>query len=335
MSLTLTLIKEANVLSKLDASELAALTAIKTATGKETIAELVVESFTPARKDYTEWLKVVVDYAKDGGMKVNTKSLFADIAGAVLENDPKNPPVEMHAAIINKLWADYKASKSHATVMKLASAQEEEEFDTVDDLDAHNDHATHEDDSSKFYDPTGKFGAAEAPEDEVPGEGEVTCPDCGHKFVPEEDTDLEPEDEDKIIDDEDTGNRVSGAEELGRMGKGPDGGHVGDEDLAHEEEEHGRPRGPMTARAGEVVHNVAQNPKSILQQVLTAPREHMNAALKDIETDGASAWKASKLPENPHTKGSLAHRKWAAGFRKAMKSHLGLDAVPVVKPKRR
>jgi hypothetical protein len=331
------LIKEAEVLSTLTPHALAAFKEIQKATGKKTIAELVVEAFRPGPRDYRKWLSTIVGYAKDGGLKINTKNLFADIAGATLENDPANPPVEMHAAIINKLWADYGASKQHAKVQKLAQSQEDEEFDSVDDIDDLGD--THEpghrregDDDS--YDATGQFGVAGRDEDEVPAEQEVTCPECGCQFEPDEEPD-EGDDEYPEPED-DLGSRVGGAERLGKFGKGPDGGHVGDEPLNYQEEETVRPtahrRGPMTARSGEEV----RNPESMMRQVLTAPKEHMNNALKDIEADGASAWTAHKLPSNPHAKGSLAFRKWNSGLKKAVKTHFGLDIAPATaKPKKR
>jgi hypothetical protein len=347
--MSLKLIREANVLSTLDATALAAFKEIQKATGKATIAEIVVEAFRPGPRDYRKWLSTIVGYAKDGGIKINTKNTFADIAGATLENDPANPPVEMHAAIINKLWADYGSSRQHAKVQKLAQSQEDEEFDSVDDIDGIDDLGdTHEPghrregDDDDSYDAAGKFGIADRDEDEH--EHDVTCPECGCKFEPEEaddegDDELpEPEDDEYRDPDDELGSRVGGAERLGKFGKGPDGGHVGDEPLNYQEEETVRPashrRGPMTARVGEEVNN----PEAIMRRVLTAPKEHMNNALKDIEADGTAAWTAHKLPQNPHAKGSLAFRKWNSGLKKAVKTHFGLDVAPATakpKPKKR
>jgi hypothetical protein len=340
--MSLKLIREANVLSTLDAPTLAAFKEIQKATGKATIAEIAVQQFKP---NYRQLLSTVVGYAKDGNMKLN-KNTFYDIAGATLENaDPVVYPVEMHAVVLDKLWADYNSSKRHQKVMKLAKSREEEEFDSVDDIDDINDLGdTHEpghrregDDDS--YDAAGKFGIADRDEDEH--EHDVTCPECGCKFEPEEaddegDDELpDPEDDEHRDPEDELGSRVGGAERLGKFGKGPDGGHVGDEPLNYQEEETVRPthrRGPMTARVGEEVNN----PEAIMRQVLTAPKEHMNNALKDIEADGTAAWTAHKLPQNPHAKGSLAFRKWNSGLKKAVKTHFGLDVAPVTaKPKKR
>lgn len=337
--MSLKLIKEANVLSTLDASSLTAFKELQKATGK-TIAEVVAEAFTPNPNDYRQWLRTVIGYADDEGLKLD-KNTFYDIAGATLENDPANPPVSMHAAILNKLWADYKASKQHAKVQKLARSQEEEELDSVDDLgDTHEPGAPRESDDDARYSATGKFGVADRDDDDTDdtdGEDEVTCPECGCKFHPESDDDSEEGDDEYHEPQDELGSRVGGTERIGRMGNGPDGGHVGDEDLAYQEEELVPSR--YVGRTPAVPYKKAdasRDPEAVVRQVLSAPREHMNAALKDIESDGAAAWTASKLPENPHAKGSMAHRKWATGFKKAMKSHLGLDAAPVAaKPKRR
>ena len=91
--MSLKLIKEANVLSTLDAPSLAAYKEIQKATGKETIAEIVVEAFRPTTSDYRKWLKTVVGYArdfnkalKDSGdtseppINLNTANGFKDVA---------------------------------------------------------------------------------------------------------------------------------------------------------------------------------------------------------------------------------------------------------------
>jgi hypothetical protein len=400
------LIKEAQVLSTLNPSELTALKIIQQASGK-TLAQLT-ESFRPTPRDYAEWLRVIVGYAKDGNMKINTKATFSDIAGAVLENDPADPSAEMHAPIINKLWADFKASKHHAKVSQLANAREEEEQLNGDVDDLGDTHEPGHDQTDDSYEPTSRFGTSGRDEldDETTGEtdgDEVVCPDCGHAFHPDDECETDDEndlgdgdeDRDRMNDigresgGRDTGNSIEGAERFGKMGGHGEeneesnnqgycvvsnGGNVADgpyttraeanqnkarfyNDDRHsvklgtaadngqfierkpsfgEEEERTTRRGPMSAKIGEEISSAHPKPKSILHQVLTAPKTEMNDALKDIESDGTAAWVAHKLPSNPHTKGSLAHRKWNSGLTKAMKSHLGLDAKPLpAKPKKR
>ena len=328
--MSLKLIKEANVLSTLDSKELAALTAIKHTTGKKSIAE-IVESFKPSSQDYEQWMSVIVGYAKDEGININTKSAFAEVAGAVLENDPASPPADMQSAIINKLWTDRKSAKHQSKIDKIAQAQEEEEqldqllrsrSDDEGDGPDTVDQESESGDEFGEYSSTDKFGVDDSDDSDI-DDGEVSCPECGCKFHP----DASSPDED--VSDEDFGDEDPSAEEIGKSIVGSM--------RKHTQENEEQSRGPMTARTGEEVkQKAAPSGNSIMHQVFTAPRKAVNAELKKIKEDGRAAAKAHSLPKNPHPEGSQAHSTWQRGSLEGWKARLGLDTpAPRVKPKRK
>jgi hypothetical protein len=65
--------------------------------------------------------------------------------------------------------------------------------------------------------------------------------------------------------------------------------------------------------------------KKDLQSIITRPRTTLNNALKGVESEGAKAFIASKLAQNPHPHKSLAHISWSKGFKNAVKSAFGFD----------
>jgi hypothetical protein len=77
--------------------------------------------------------------------------------------------------------------------------------------------------------------------------------------------------------------------------------------------------------------------KSMFRQAITSPKEHLTAALKDVEAEGAKAWAKMQLATNPHPKKSPAFHAWAKGFKNSGKAGLGIVDKPAStsKPKKR
>lgn len=137
--MNLSMIKEAQIASTMDKSELAALEQVKAILGEKSIHSLL-ESFSPSPEDYNKWLSVIVGHAQDVGASLNKKSSFQDLAFDVLDNDPafpqgdydgtepgEQPQYELQELIVNKLWRDYQAAKHGARIEKVAQRHQEEE----------------------------------------------------------------------------------------------------------------------------------------------------------------------------------------------------------------
>lgn len=78
--------------------------------------------------------------------------------------------------------------------------------------------------------------------------------------------------------------------------------------------------------------------KSFFRKAITSPKEMLSKAVKDIESEGASAWMKLNMPANPHPRKSQAHAAWAKGMKNAAKEALGLHEKPTMvtsKPKPR
>ncbi|MCK9369694.1 hypothetical protein M0R04_07280 [Candidatus Dojkabacteria bacterium] len=120
------LLKEALLQIKLSDKQNTTISILESVVDTKT-ARRIVESYQVSEPDYKKWLDVICGYAKDEGLKISSKNVFADTAGAVLENDPAPIDQDMQEAIINVLWAKYKAQKQHSKVERVARAQEEEE----------------------------------------------------------------------------------------------------------------------------------------------------------------------------------------------------------------
>jgi hypothetical protein len=80
---------------------------------------------------------------------------------------------------------------------------------------------------------------------------------------------------------------------------------------------------PPPAFENEEKTSTAPKKMSVLQQMLTLPKNSINSLVKDVESEGAAAWSQHVLPQNPHPKGSMAHKAWERGMTKAMKDHVG------------
>jgi hypothetical protein len=66
----------------------------------------------------------------------------------------------------------------------------------------------------------------------------------------------------------------------------------------------------------------------LFRKAITSPKEHMSAALKAVEDEGAAAWSAMSVPGNPHPKKTPAHAAWMKGFKNNAKNHLGIVDKP-------
>lgn len=80
--------------------------------------------------------------------------------------------------------------------------------------------------------------------------------------------------------------------------------------------------------------------KTLFRKAITSPKEHLSAALKDVEQEGSTAWAKLQLPVNPHPKKSPAYNAWVKGFKTMAKNSLGFVDKPSTstskqKPKKR
>lgn len=110
-------------------------------------------------------------------------------------------------------------------------------------------------------------------------------------------------------------------------------GVPGEEDGAHLEISFNPPSDSVREENEEYSEEEAV--KSFFRQAVTSPKDHMTAALKDIEAEGASAWMKLQLEKNPHPKKSPAHRAWQKGFTNTAKDHLGIADKPAVPSKQK
>lgn len=309
------LFKEAQLASKLDATELKILETARIALGKESIADLV-ESFNPDPEQYQDWLRVAAEVAAENGRHWSKREFIKFMLVDVFENDPIAPPYEMQEVVAEKLWRDYQSARQGARIDKVARAQEEEES-----LRAAEEFANSEADSEEDF-PQGGDSVGDAfepecsddismsdvpagaevefelpPEDE--GEGEVTLSDDDIEAIAARIVSQLKSDEESFGDDEEVEPEVVAPV------------------IAREEEENSKPK------------------KTNLQQMLSGPRSTITQAQKEIEAEGEAAWKAHQLPANPHPKKSIAYGAWERGMKRAVKTHFGIDDKPVVQPKKK
>lgn len=71
--------------------------------------------------------------------------------------------------------------------------------------------------------------------------------------------------------------------------------------------------------------------KSFFRKAITSPKTMLSQAVKDVEEEGAAAWKKLQVPSNPHPAKSQAHGAWVRGMTKAAKEALGLNEKPELK----
>ncbi len=309
------LFKEAQLASKLDATELKILETARIALGKESIADLV-ESFNPDPEQYQDWLRVAAEVAAENGRHWSKREFIEFMLVDVFENDPIAPPYEMQEVVAEKLWRDYQSARQGARIDKVARAQEEEEALRAADEFANSEVDGEEDfpqggdtvgdafepgcsdDISMSDVPAGAEVEFELPpEDE--GEGEVTLSDDDIEAIAARIVSQLKSDEESFGDDEEVEPEVVAPV------------------IAREEEENSKPK------------------KTNLQQMLSGPRSTITQAQKEIESEGEAAWKAHQLPSNPHPKKSIAYGAWERGMKRAVKTHFGIDDKPVVQPKKK
>lgn len=73
--------------------------------------------------------------------------------------------------------------------------------------------------------------------------------------------------------------------------------------------------------------------RDMFRKAITAPRDMMTQAVKDVEDEGRSAWTGLSVPKNPHPKKSQAYKAWERGLKNAAKDALGIKDKPVVPSK--
>lgn len=360
--MSLKLIKEAQLNSTISAERKAVLEVLKDVVGVKSLSELM-EAFRPSGEDYTKWLEVIAGYAEEEGVPINTKGSFADVASAVLDNDPANPPEEMRAAIINKLWNDHKGAKHTNKVEKIAKAQEDEEAVRNAARSMMGRHRGDENEEDVYGASQGEESQHEIPSD---GEGSDIVGDSNEEddmfgyyivnngkvvtgpFDEEEDayqalndeTNRGNEEENDSNDDkvllgraDEDGYFVPSLDDIGephedRISLGPVVLSTGSS--PQENEEKSVPRYFTSKQTTEKADST-----SMLQQAITTPREHISDALKKVEQEGKDAWKAHGVPKNPHPPKTMAHKSWEKGLKNAVKSEYGIDKPVLVTPSRK
>lgn len=125
--MSFTLLKDAILESKYSTTQKQTIMKIQEAVGDKTSTYRLVEAHEVGPEDYSTWLDVVKGFAQENGINIKRKSDFEDVAFAVLENDPKMLDQDMQEAVVNSLWAAYRAELQHAKVQGVTRAKEEEE----------------------------------------------------------------------------------------------------------------------------------------------------------------------------------------------------------------
>jgi hypothetical protein len=333
--MSLRLIREAQAKSTLSADEYRLLNVVKDALGKDSITS-VMESYMPTPEDYATWLDVIQGYARDAGISLNKKSAFLDIAGAVLENDPNEPPYSMQQAIMNKLWLDQQAARHTKKIAQVAQAAEDEERvaqaartfvgddEPVDDVGAN-------DLGDVGADQPADFGADSTVDYEDPRDAPASDQEgSGEKawwHDDEDDTDMAAFPKFAARKYGDNPNELNGvpADDTFEPAPEDEAAFAADDDTD-----------PRAAFENEE-KSVTPKKMTVLQQMLTLPKTSISALVKDVEQEGAAAWKQHSLPANPHPKGSMAHKAWERGMFGAIKDHVGIgkDTNKVTKPAKR
>lgn len=68
--------------------------------------------------------------------------------------------------------------------------------------------------------------------------------------------------------------------------------------------------------------------RTTLRDILNAPKDTLNKAVKDMEIDGARAFNQLQFPKNPHAEKSMAYKAWERGFKNAAKETFGFFDKP-------
>lgn len=89
---------------------------------------------------------------------------------------------------------------------------------------------------------------------------------------------------------------------------------------------------PASAKEKEPFEDEETATKNFFRKAITSPRDMLSQAVKDVEEEGASAWKGLQLPKNPHPKKTQAFKAWEKGLKNAAKDALGLKDKPAIVP---
>ena len=312
-------------------------------------AKTLFEDFSIGADDYNTWLDVIVGYATEEGININTKNNFMDVAYSVLENDPMMLDPNVQDIIVQKLWIDYKAKKQQQKVDRASRvAQEEEQL-------------------SYAINKMSKRGCNKSEENEEEwSDYDEDIDEYNDKSI-----DWSGDEFDDTLDDsslsgceiDDTEDDLDWEEEeLSQFKKGQPVIWKQDNNQYKVE----IPNGPgdligivvngriklVPSNSIKCVNQSEENqefkmgkgsPKiSTLHDVLTGEKtkEHLNRLQKQVETEGANAWTShhAKSPKNPHPKGSIAHKSWQKGFDSAAKEIWAPKKVEIdskTKPKRK
>lgn len=110
--------------------------------------------------------------------------------------------------------------------------------------------------------------------------------------------------------------------------EGGDSGEQGDSDLdmrgMEDQADEADPRAMVVDKSFDDEERV----KNIFRTAITAPKQHLSAALKDVEAEGSKAFAGLSMPQNPHPKKSQAYHAWEKGFKKTLKDAMGLNEKP-------
>jgi hypothetical protein len=126
------------------------------------------------------------------------------------------------------------------------------------------------------------------------------------------------------VADLETGGEQAMSDEADMGEELPPEGEMSDDDMADDEMPEQEPRALVVDKSFSDEEQV----KSMFRRAITAPKEQLNAALKDVESEGAKAFASMQMPQNPHPKKSPAYNAWAKGFKNSAKSGLGFADKP-------
>lgn len=312
------LIQEAQIRTSVTPDELSVMETAMKALGKSSLGELL-EATMPSEQDYAKWLDVIEGYAADTDISITRRADFNEIAQAVLDNDPLRPAFNMRTHIVNKLWAMAKAKKHQSKIDRVA--QEEEEQSRLDaSVRAMRGDVTPEDIAGSDVD----FGD----EADLPAGKDDDCEHCGTQHAYIDDTnhcsncgaELDNADDVRMddtlaVDDADVEDTDSDYD-IDSIVSRVMGGDVSPEFKRSERPEENEERTTAVPTS---------QTKSLLQHVLTGPKDTISKALKDVEAEGEAAWTSHEIPRNPHPKQSMAYRAWERGMKKAAKHQFGFD----------
>lgn len=368
----LKLIKEAQTFNRLGKQASLAQT-VQSILGANSLTSIysIFENFDAAQyqitpEDYQKWMEVLQAEAMDRGANLSKKRDFEDLAHLMFENDPRIDELGLDDStvqqIVSTMWASYKASKAHGAVQRgvegaVQRAREEEEMAAA---------ATDPNQSA--------LGQAvnQAQENEEKTASWKASFKGGGKMNPYPKgslrhnlwNDVNHASEDEEFDSDSTMDDAVGHDEhelnygdQPALADGPNGNNLADrvDDLearvagieadeqeepdhqedGFDEESEREPNSLIKREPLDQVEDEETTAKKMFHKVLTSPRDQVNAALKDIESEGRTAWSGMQLPKNPHPKKSQAYNAWAKSFKGAAKEALGIVDKPATPAKKK